>query len=101
MAKPRDFTYIRKLNITNKNKFIISSKSIFLENYPESDGMERGDILRAGHVIERIDDNNTSIKTYSEVNTKNTLPFLLVKIPLINSIKKFVESALTSLNNNF
>ena len=45
---------------------------------------ERGDILCAGYIIEEIAENITVIKTYSEVNSKNSLPPLIVKIPVIN-----------------
>ena len=73
------------------SKFIISSKSVELDQFPVDQKTERGDILCAGYIIEEIDENITVIKTYSEVNSKNSLPPLIVKIPVINQIKKFVE----------
>lgn len=51
MGKPRDFVYLKKVQIKEK-KIIVSSKSVELEEFPIYEHKERGDIICSGYIIE-------------------------------------------------
>lgn len=89
----RDFVYLkyyRKINDEN-DIWGYTSKSISHEKFPEIHGKVRGDIILSGNIIKPINENESIVCLYSEINLKINLPVILVKSKTISEMKKYVQ----------
>jgi len=72
----RDFVNVSANVREGDNKFYIATKSC---NYPhpEVKGVVRGEVFVGGYVIEKIDENTTSVTYISDADLKGSIPGMI------------------------
>ena len=94
VVESRDFVYLKHYKLIDEINQVWGyiTKSITHEKYPETKGKIRGDILLSGNIIKKINENESKVILYSEINLKINLPVFLMKTKTVCEMKKYVES---------
>lgn len=97
----RDFVYLKYYKTLDQKNGSLGyvTKSLEHEKYPELKGKVRGEILLSGNVITKINEKQSMIVFYSEIDLKMNLPIVLVKPKTISEMKKYIESFLKYLKS--
>ena len=99
VVESRDFIYLKHYKLIDEINQVWGyiTKSIEHDKYPETKGRIRGEILLSGNIIKKINENESKVILYSEINLKINLPVFLMKTKTISEMKKYVESFLKYL----
>lgn len=73
MVSDRDFVVLSGRKIED-NRVIICSKSVDLKEYPEIDGIVRGEVIHSGFVLEAEGDNKTIMYYFTQADPKGWIP---------------------------
>lgn len=97
----RDFVYLKHYKLIDEENKIwgYTSKSILHEKYPEMKGKVRGEIILSGSIIKQINENESIVLLYSEIDLKINIPVVLMKSKTVSEMKKYVQSFFKYLQN--
>jgi len=72
----RDFINVAANHKESDNKFYIATKSCKYP-CPEVKGVVRGEVFVGGYIIEKIDENTTSVTYISDADLKGAIPAMI------------------------